>query len=175
MASEARLVNVKVGAADGATDVSQMIAAIDWVKTLDPHWFSTMWGVYYFAGAILGFFAMLAVLILLLTRKGSDVFHGTVKVDHQHDIGKFTFGFTVFWTYIAFSQYFLIWYASVPEETAWFKHHLHGTWQYVGYALIGGHFIVPFLFLMSRHVKRSRVGLGLGALWLLGDCVLRGR
>ncbi len=147
--------------------LSITFAAIDWIKTIDPHWFSTMWGVYYFSGAVLGFFAIFGLLTVLMTREGNDLFHGTVTVEHRHDIGKFTFGFVVFWTYIAFSQYFLIWYASIPEETVWFKHHLAGNWETVGYVLIGGHFILPFLFLMSRHIKRNRTFYTMGAVWLL--------
>lgn len=83
-------------------------AAIDWMKSLDPHWYSTMWGVYYFAGCMVGFFTFFGLVVLAMTRKGADAFHGAVTDEHRHDIGKYTFGFVVFWAYIAFSQYFLI-------------------------------------------------------------------
>ncbi len=143
-------------------------AAIDWMKSLDPHWYSTMWGIYYFAGGMIGFFTFFGLVILAMTRKGADAFHGAVTTEHRHDIGKYTFGFVVFWAYIAFSQYFLIWYGSIPEETIWFQHRQHGGWENLGYALIFGHFVLPFFFLLSRHVKRNRVAYALGALWLLG-------
>jgi hypothetical protein len=83
------------------------------------------------------------------------------------DIGKLLFAFTVFWAYIGFSQYFLIWYANIPEETIWYLHRTAGSWMTVSLVLGFGHFAVPFLFLMSRHVKRSKTLLVLGALWML--------
>lgn len=140
-------------------------AAIDWMKTMDPHWYSTMWGVYYFAGCVVGIFATLAVLILWLQRDG--FVHHVINVEHRHDVGKLLFGFTVFWTYITFSQYFLIWYANIPEEQLWFDHRAHGGWRNVGIFLAVGHFFIPFFFLLIRAVKRNPVTLFIGASWML--------
>lgn len=140
-------------------------AAIDWMKTMDPHWYSTMWGVYYFAGCVLSIFATLSVLVLWLQRSG--FVRRIINVEHYHDLGKLMFGFTVFWTYIAFSQYFLIWYANIPEEQLWFEHRAHHGWDKVGLALVIGHFFIPFFFLLPRATKRNPVTLLMGAAWLL--------
>ena len=140
-------------------------AAVDWNMSLDPHWFSTMFGVYYFAGCCIGMFALMSVLTLFGIQSG--LFKGCVDQEHMHDLGKYTFAFTVFWAYIAFSQYFLIWYANIPEETMWFEHRLHGSWGTVGQVLVLGHFALPFLFLLPRTIKRHPKLMLLGAFWML--------
>lgn len=145
--------------------VTQSFQAIDWLMSLQPHWYSTIFGVYYFAASILAFFAMLVLVSMGLQRAG--VLTKAITVEHFHDLGKFTFGFTVFWAYIAFSQFMLIWYAGIPEETEFYLVRLHGGWEYVSYALPVLHFALPFVFLLSRHVKRHRVGLAVGAVWTL--------
>jgi hypothetical protein len=85
------------------------------------------------------------------------VLSNVVTVEHYHDLGKFLFAFTVFWAYIAFSQYMLIWYANIPEETQWFLKRQTGQWAWVSLALILGHFVLPFLLLISRYFKRRPV------------------
>jgi hypothetical protein len=145
--------------------LSITFAAIDWIKSMDPHWFSTMWGVYYFAGAAVGIFSTMVVVNMSLQRDGYLV--GIINQEHFHDIGKLLFGFVVFWSYIAFSQYFLIWYANIPEETIWFTHRLHGSWRGVGLLLMFGHFFLPFFFLLPRGIKRRRSTLLIGACWVL--------
>ncbi len=100
-------------------------AAVDWMMSLEPEWYSTMFGVYYFAGSLLS--------RLRLHRRGhrlhsfTRALRGVVTIEHVHDIGKLLFAFVVFWTYIAFSQYFLIWYANIPEETIVFHGPLPGS------------------------------------------------
>ncbi len=151
--------------------VTVTFAAFDWLMSMDPHWYSTMFGVYFFAGAIVSAFAAITVLTLAFERTGH--FRGVVTGEHFHDLGKLLFAFTVFWAYIAFSQFFLIWYANIPEETAWFLHRLHGTeghaahWTPATVALAVGHFAVPFFFLMPRTIKRNRTLLMVGAVWML--------
>ncbi len=145
--------------------LSLTFAAIDWMKSMDPHWFSTMWGVYYFSGAVVAVFAMMIVLVLWLQRDG--MLAKIINAEHYHDLGKLLFGFMVFWSYIAFSQYFLIWYANIPEETLWFQHRSVGGWSSVGQLLIVGHFVVPFFFLLPRGIKRHPTTLLLGAIWML--------
>ena len=144
---------------------SVSFAAIDWMMSLDPHWFSTIFGVYYFSGCLVGIFAFLIVMILLLQAGG--LLHNIVTAEHFHDLGKLLFAFTVFWTYIAFSQYFLIWYANIPEETIWYLHRLEGPWLGMTIFLAMGHFIIPFFYLMSRTIKRIKPLLLLGAIWML--------
>jgi hypothetical protein len=92
---------------------------------------------------------------------------GVITVEHYHDLGKLLFGFIVFWSYISFSQYFLIWYANLPEETVWFAQRMKGGWLSVGQLLIGGHFAVPFFFLLPRGSKRNAVTLVAAAIWIL--------
>ena len=145
--------------------VTITFAAIDWMKSMDPHWFSTMWGVYYFAGSVVAIFASLSVLTIWLQKDG--LVNRIISAEHYHDLGKLLFGFTVFWTYIAFSQYFLIWYANIPEETLWYEHRAHHGWENIGVTLMVGHFFIPFFFLLPRAMKRNPVTLTIGALWLL--------
>lgn len=140
-------------------------AAFDWIMSLDPKWYSTIFGVYIFAGGFWSSLALLSLITLYLQGKG--FFHKVSTVEHRHDIGKLLFGFTVFWAYIAFSQFFLIWYANIPEETIFFKHRWMGSWQQVSMLLLFGHFIIPFLFLLPRTIKRHKLGLGLAATWAL--------
>lgn len=140
-------------------------ASFDWMMSLDPHWYSTMFGVYYFAGTAVTTFAFLAV-IAVLTRS-SGMLDGVLNTEHFHDLGKLTFAFTVFWTYIAFSQYFLIWYANIPEETIWFSHRWDNDWRGVTTLLVLGHFVVPFFFMLPRTIKRNRVTLLIGASLML--------
>lgn len=145
--------------------MSVTFAGFDWMMSLDPHWYSTMWGVYFFAGCFMSALAFLGAIHLLFQRAG--LMNRIVNAEHYHDLGKLTFAFTVFWTYIAFSQYFLIWYANIPEETSWFAHRAGNSWEYVSIALMLGHFVVPFFFLMPRTIKRVRFTLLLGTVWML--------
>ncbi len=140
---------------------------IDFVMTLDATWFSTIFGVYYFAGAVMSGYALLALTVMWLQKNGRLL--KSVTVEHFHDIGKMMFAFgTVFWSYIAFSQFMLIWYADMPEETHWYKIRFAGEWGNVSAALLIGHFLLPFLGLISRAVKRNRTGLMFWAVWMLG-------
>ncbi len=136
-------------------------ASFDWLMSADYRFFSTMWGVYFFAGGSFAMFATLALVLSILRGKGK--LEGAVTPEHFHDLGKLLFSFTVFWGYIAFSQYFLIWYSNIPEETSYYVHRVEHGWKGLGVALILGHFAFPFLFLMSRNIKKSLPLLSLGA------------
>lgn len=140
-------------------------AAVDWMMTLDFHWFSTIFGVYWFAGSFLTALATTTLIGLALRSQGT--LRNIITIEHYHDLGKLTFGFVVFWTYIAFSQYFLIWYANIPETTLWYGLRMDGTWSGVSVLLALGHFVIPFAFLMPRTIKRMPLTLGIGAAWLL--------
>lgn len=133
--------------------ISLTFAGIDWVMSITPHWYSTMIGVYFFAGAAVVSLATMSLIALILRRQG--YLKDVLTVEHFHDLGKLVYGFNVFWSYIAFSQYFLIWYSNIPEETAFYMEHFAGTWQYVAAFLAIGHFAVPFVLFMSRHAKRN--------------------
>ena len=132
--------------------LSANFAAFDLLMSLDPHWFSTIFGVYYFAVSLVTFFAVMPAILVMLQWKG--VLARAVTVEHFHDLGKMLFAFNVFWAYIAFSQYMLIWYGNIPEETQWFLKRQTGDWAWVSLALLVGHFVVPFLLLVSRAIKR---------------------
>jgi hypothetical protein len=146
--------------------ISLTFAGFDWVMSLDPHWYSTMFGVYIFAGGAVTSLATLSMLILVFRKHG--VGGDLLTVEHQHDTGKYLFGFTIFWAYIAFSQFMLIWYANIPEETIFFKVRWFNGWENVSIVLLFGHFILPFMILLSRTAKRTGLlGLGAGLLFVM--------
>ena len=125
--------------------LTQTLASIDWIMSLTPHWYSTMFGVYFFAGSFVGFIALLSVVSVALRRAG--LLDTVINAEHLHDVGKFLFAFTAFWAYIAFSQFFLMWYGNLPEETIWFKARMDGSWMKVSILLLAGHFVAPFFYL----------------------------
>jgi hypothetical protein len=145
--------------------VSSSLAGFDWLMSLEPHWSSTMFGVYVWAGSLVGSLAALILLVLVLRATGW--LKRTVNVEHLHDLGKLLFGFVVFWTYIAFCQYFLIWYANFPEETGWYVTRRSGSWNTLSWALCFGHFVVPFYLLLFRSIRRDPFWLGFLAAWVL--------
>jgi hypothetical protein len=145
--------------------ITASFASIDWIMSLTPHWYSTIFGVYFFAGSFVGFIALLSVVTVAMQRAG--LLDTIVSAEHLHDVGKFLFAFTAFWAYIGFSQFFLIWYANLPEETIWYKARMEGSWMQVSILLVVGHFVAPFFYLMGRAVKRRGATLALGGMWLL--------
>ncbi|MBI5864730.1 MAG: quinol:cytochrome C oxidoreductase [Planctomycetes bacterium] len=140
-------------------------AAVDFLMTLDPLWFSTIFGVYFFSGGNVGFFSLLALTMCLLHRAGRA--QKALSIEHFHDVGKLMFAFIVFWAYIGFSQYMLIWYANLPEETGWYLIRQEGSWKLMSLFLLLGHFVAPFLALVSRWPKRDPSTLIAAAAWML--------
>ncbi|UCG34417.1 MAG: hypothetical protein JSU68_07205 [Phycisphaerales bacterium] len=145
--------------------ITLTVAAVDLLMSLDPHWYSTIFGVYYYAGGVVGFFALLALVVFLAQSSGR--LPRVITIEHYHDMGKLIFAFVVFWAYIAFSQYLLIWYANIPEETVWFLHRQDGDWGVMSLVLLFGHFVVPFLALISRRAKRRKASVAVTAVWVL--------
>jgi hypothetical protein len=145
--------------------LTQTFASIDWIVSLTPRWYSTMFGVYFFSGAFVGFIALLSVVAPAMRQAG--LLDTVISVEHLHDLGKFLFAFTAFWAYIAFSQFLLVWYANLPEETFWYKARLEGSWKMMSILLMAGHFGVPFFYLMGRDVKRKGWTLAIGGVWVL--------
>ncbi|MCA9310114.1 MAG: hypothetical protein KDA21_02850 [Phycisphaerales bacterium] len=143
-------------------------AGFDWLMALDYHWFSTMLGVYFFAGNMLSMWALTALIFVSLRSVGR--LSGVYTNEHLHDHGKLMFAFVVFWAYITFSQYFLIWYANIPEETTFFIiRKADGTlWQTLSWVIPIGHFIAPFVILMARPAKRSFKLIAVMAIFLIG-------
>ena len=127
------------------------LAAIYWVKGLQHQWFSTMYGVYYFAGSVWVTLATAYLLAIWLKQNGP--LEHVVRRVTFHDTGKLFFAFTVFYAYIHFSQYFLIWNAAIPEETFWYVQRERGSWWWIGQLIIFGHFFLPFLLLLRIDTK----------------------
>lgn len=141
-------------------------AMFDWVMALEPTWYSTIYGVYIFAGTAVSIHALVTVVTLGLRSRG--LLGRAVNEEHYHDLGKMTFGFVVFWAYVGFSQMMLQWYANIPEEIVYYHYRWHAEgWRGVSIFLLVGHFVLPFLFLLSRNVKRRLPLLGVGCGWLL--------
>jgi hypothetical protein len=139
--------------------------AFDWLMSLEPKWYSTIFGVYFFAGSAMAFFAFFALAVIAARRNGLLV--EVVTTEHQHDIGKLLLTFVAFWAYMAFSQFLLMWYANLPEETSFFAQRYVGSWLTAGAVLIFGHFLVPFFLLLSRAAKRNAKALAALSVWLL--------
>ncbi len=140
-------------------------AAFDWLMSLDPHWYSTIFGLYIFAGSFLSALAFITLVGLFLRRQ--NLLRDVITIEHYHDLAKLMFSFTIFWGYMAFSQYFLIWYANLPEETIFFRHRWEGSWKYISLLLVFGQFLIPFLGLMTRAAKRNLTFLTCISIWIL--------
>ncbi len=140
-------------------------SSIDWLMSLEPHWFSTIFGVYYFSGTMLAALAAGTFIIIKLNEKG--YFQNWLVKDHYYSLGALLFAFINFWAYIAFSQYLLIWYANLPEETFWFLHRWEGGWMYASIGLIFVHFVVPYFGLLSQPSKMNPERLKAMSLWIL--------
>jgi hypothetical protein len=141
--------------------VTFTLASFDWVMSLEPSWYSTIFGVYNFAGLFLSGLAAIIVVALWLERAGP--LQSVLTGDHLHDLGKLLFAFSVFWMYIWFSQYMLIWYTNIPEETSYFVRRVHGGWFVLFLANVVLNWLIPFVVLLRRDAKRQRRILGLVA------------
>lgn len=145
--------------------VTISFASFDWLMSLDAHWYSTIFGVYFFTGSLLSVLSLM-VLVGIYLRKQS-ILKDVITTEHYHDLGKLMFGFIVFWAYMGFSQYLLIWYTNIPEETVWFYHRWYSGWRWVSLLMIFGHFVLPFVVLITRAAKRNLISLGSMAVWIL--------
>ena len=145
--------------------VSSSVFAWIWLMSINPHWYSTLYGWYCFASFWVSGISVICLICIFLKERG---YLEYMNENHFHDLGKFMFGFSVFWTYLWFSQYMLIWYANIPEETAYFNERFHGYkyWFFINLII---NFVVPFLFLMKRANKRS-----LNRLRVIGTIIIFG-
>jgi len=139
--------------------------AIDYLMSTEPHWFSTIFGVYYFSGTVLSALAILTVVSILLHERS--YFDKILKPDHFYNLGALLFAFVNFWAYIAFSQFLLIWYANLPEETFWMIHRWENGWEIFSFILIFGHFLIPYFALLSQQAKSNLNRLKIVSIWLL--------
>ncbi|HEY6050552.1 MAG TPA: hypothetical protein VIZ58_04835 [Thermoanaerobaculia bacterium] len=140
--------------------------SIDWVMSLEPHWFSTMYGVLFIAGQALAGFSFVIALTVALSRYRplSEFIHR----EHFHDLGKLMLAFVMFWAYVSFSQYLIIWSGNLPEEIPWYLRRLNGGWGWIGIALVLFHFLLPFLLLLPASANRNaRVLMSVAGLVLL--------
>lgn len=155
-----------------AFGLSVTFAAFDWLMSLSPTWYSTVFGVDYFAGAMVGGVALLAVLVARGRRRGE--LPAQVGVEHVHALAKLLLTFVLFWVYIGFSQFIVIWSGEIPAETSWYVPRTRGGWAALGTVIIFGHFVLPFCALLVRRIKRSVASMALLGWWLLAmhylDC-----
>ena len=145
--------------------LSSTFTAIDFMMSLEPHWFSTIFGVYFFAGTVVASLAAVTLAVLLLKEKG--YFSPWMTDDHLFSLGALLFAFINFWAYIAFSQFLLIWYADLPEETFWFLTRWNGGWVFFSILLIIANFAVPYFVLLTQPSKKNPKILKFIAVWLL--------
>jgi hypothetical protein len=139
------------------------LAAYDWLMSLEPHWYSTIFGLYILAGGALTFMSFVTLICLGFRRAG--ILKNSITPEHYHDLGKWLFALTAFYTYMAFSQYLLIWYANLPEETVWYRHRSVGSWLYISLAMPFIRFLIPFFVMLSRPAKRSLKMIAALAIW----------
>lgn len=159
------------------TALTLTFAGFYWLMSLEYHWFSTMYGVWFFSTGMKGALALTVLLCLYMVRKG--VFNGIFQTGHLLNLGNILLAFTVFWAYITFSQYFLIWNANIPEETFWYNlRELNlgsgelNSWWWVGLLLLFGNFFVPFFFFLGNANKKSPIRMTVMAYWILVIAVI---
>ncbi|HYI00880.1 hypothetical protein [Hyalangium sp.] len=140
-------------------------AAFDWMMSLTPLWFSTIYGVYYFSGSFLAAFCVLT--LVSVSAQGKDLYGNLVTPAHYHNLGKLMLAFVSFWAYIAFSQFLLIWIANLPEEAPWYHVRMFGGWRNLSASLFFLHFLIPFGILLSRNLKLQPRKLSVVAIYLL--------
>ena len=140
------------------------LLAFDWISSLEPEWYSDIFGVYLFAGSFLSGLAATSLVVVHLKERGR--LEG-VGPDHLYNLGGFLFAFTVFWSYIGFAQYMLMWYANMPEEVFWYKQRIEDPWLWVVLLLAAVHFVVPFFAMVPRDMKRKGPALRRVALLML--------
>jgi hypothetical protein len=141
------------------------LAAFDWLMSLEPKWYSTIFGLYILAGGALTFMSFVTLICLGFRRAG--ILKKAITPEHYHDLGKWLFALTAFYTYMAFSQYLLIWYANLPEETIWYRHRMEGSWLPISLAMPFIRFLIPFFTLLCRPAKRSLTMIAGIAVWSL--------
>ncbi len=136
-------------------------AAIDWVMSLEPEWFSTIFGILFIGGQVLSAMSFVIAFTVVLAKREPMI--GVVTPQHLHDLGKLLLAFVMLWAYFSFSQFLIIWSGNLPEEISYYTRRLHNNWKYLGLVLILAHFALPFLLLLSRDLKRHARRLGLVA------------
>jgi hypothetical protein len=142
-------------------------ASFDWTMSLEPDWSSTIFGLYFFAGAFLGAIALVAILMHAASTRAGRGATVPVRPDHTHAVGRLLFAMVIFWAYMAFSQLLIYWIADLPDEATFYLLRSTGSWMAVAWLLVVGHFAAPFLVLLSRPFKRRSDALAWAGAWLL--------
>ncbi len=145
--------------------LTMTFASVDWMMSLDPHWYSTIYGLLVIAGQVLSAFAFVIAIAAWLSRVSP--FSEIVSAGQFHDLGKLLLAFVMIWAYLAFSQFLIVFSGNLPEENRWYVHRLHEGWWYIGVLLIVCHFALPFILLLSKSLKRNPRTLGMIALGVL--------
>jgi hypothetical protein len=145
--------------------ITTTFAFIDWVMSLEPHWYSTIYGAMFLVGQVLECFALMIALLIVLSKKPP--LSEYVTPQHLHDLGNLMFAFTMLWAYLSFSQFLIVWAGNLPEEIPWYLRRLNGGWGGVAVALVIFHFAVPFVVLLQRGVKRNPELLYRMCLWMI--------
>ena len=140
------------------------LAAYDWLMTVEPSWYSTIFGLYYLADGAVAFFAVM--ILICLGFRSAGILDKEINIEHYHYLGKWLFAMTCFYTYMAFSQFLLIWYANLPDETQFYRHRM-GAWLYISLSLPFIRFFIPFFTLISRPAKRNLTVIGVMSVWSL--------
>ena len=140
-------------------------AITDWLMSVNPHWFSTMWGPLFMVGQALAALAVAINVLVLLS--GTEPMNRALNTSHFHDLGKFLFAFLMMWAYLSFSQFLIVYSANLQEEVPHYLTRIQNGYQYVTIALVLLHFVVPYVILLSRDVKRDTARLRVVAAWLL--------
>ncbi len=139
------------------------LASYDWLMSLEPTWYSTIFGLVMLSGGGLTFFSIVTLVCLGFRKAG--ILKNSITMEHYHDLGKWLLTMTSFYTYVAFAQYFLQWYANIPEETQWYRHRMVGSWLGISLAMPFLRFLIPFSLLLCRPAKRSLFMIGAIAVW----------
>lgn len=135
--------------------LTMTFASIDWVMSLEPHWASTIYGILILGGQVLAAMAFTIPIAALLAGTPGGPLADVIEKEQFHDLGKLMLAFIMLWTYFNLSQFLIIWSANLPEEIPFYLKRLAGGWQYVAIALVFGHFVLPFVILLSRDIKRN--------------------
>src|SRR5690606_25040978 len=133
--------------------ITVLFMSVDWMMSIDPHWFSTIYGVLFMGGQGLSAMAFAIAVLVLLAR--TEPMSRVVGAAHLHDLGKLLLAFVMLWAYFNFSQFLIIWSGNLPEEIPWYLARLRGGWEWVSLLLVVGHFALPFLLLLNRDLKRT--------------------
>ena len=159
----------KLGTLSGAGLVIYFLtvtfAMVDWTMSVNPHWFSTIWGLLYIGGQGLSAFAFGICVLVMLSQTAP--LNRVLTTHHFHDLGKFLFAFLMLWAYLSFSQFLIIWSANIPEEIPHYLNRWENSYKYLSIFIIVGHFIVPYALLLSRDLKKNSGKLRVIATWIL--------